>query len=98
MVAGGFVFVHRRAGGAGKAGAYPALSAFSRGFIRTPPFVVCRSIDVPPPFNRPSRRRRDCSVTASVRSGETLMPPLVQDAVTSAFAESGSMITTPPFV
>ena len=60
-----------------------------------PPFVVCNSLGVPPPFSRPSRRRRDCSDTSSF-TPETEILPLVHEAETSAFAESGTVSVTPP--
>ena len=70
-------------------------AAFERS--RTPPLVVCSSMGVPPPFNLPSRRRRDCSEISSFTPA-TLMPPLVQDAEMSAFADSGTVSETPPLV
>src|SRR2546426_7457796 len=63
-----------------------------------PPLVVCSSIGVPPPFMRPSKRRRDFSVTSTLRSGETLTPPFVHVADRSAFAFCGRLMLTPPLV
>ena len=62
------------------------------------PLVVCSSTAVPPPFILPSRWRRDFSVTSKLSSDPTLMPPLVTEAATVAFAFSGSISVTLPLV
>ena len=51
----------------------------------------------PPPFSRPSSRRRDFSVV-SIDSPLESMPPLVMLAEIDAFASAGSRSLMPPFV
>src|SRR5207244_3552436 len=85
VIAGGSILVH-------------ATQDSVRPRMRMPPFVVFNSIGVPPPFIRPSNRRRDCSDTSILSPDARLMPPLVQVAVRSAFAVSGRSSVTPPLV
>ena len=62
-----------------------------------PPFVPSSRIGAPPPFNRPSSRRRDDSVV-SMDSRSALIPPLVIEAEIEAFESAGSRRRMPPFV
>ncbi len=51
----------------------------------------------PPPFMRPSRRRRLFSPVVSIGRSPALMPPLEMDAVIVALASRGMRILSPPF-
>jgi hypothetical protein len=61
-----------------------------RPLILMPPFVPSSSILGPPPFSRPSSRRRDDSPVVSICRPLVSMPPLVMRADTVALASFGS--------